>query len=417
MSTRYCRGPMPLNLNRAAMCDRRKVTVIGIPDAEPPYLSADALRAIAGAGCYAGGERHHALVAPLLTPGVEWIDIKAPVDAVFEAIGHTEGPVVVFASGDPLFYGFASTVLRCMPHADVAVSQWFNSLQTLAGRCLLPYQSMVNVSLTGRDWPQFDAALIEGHGMIGVLTDGRHTPDVIAHRMVDYGYDNYRVYVGEHLGSTTDERIVTGTVAEVADMTFARPNCMILCRESVLPRPFGVADDALDGLPGRPAMMTKRAVRLSTLSALDLRDRRCLWDVGFCTGSVSIEARLQFPHVQVVAFERRPECEAIIATNARRFHTPGIRVVMGDFLANCGDDMLPRPDAVFIGGHGGHLDEFVARVAALLPQGGVVVFNSVSDSSRADFLAVCEACHLTVGPVETLRVGEYNPITILKAIK
>ena len=53
-------------------------------------------------------------------------------------------------------------------------------------------------------------------------------------------------------------------------------------------------------------MITKAPIRLLTLQALELNRRRVFWDIGFCTGSVSIEARLQFPHLAVISFEIRP---------------------------------------------------------------------------------------------------------------
>ena len=73
------------------------------------------------------------------------------------------------------------------------------------------------VSLTGRPWPEFDKALIERAGKIGVLTDREHTPAAIARRMLDYGYDNYTMHVGEHLGNPDDERITTCTLQEAAE--------------------------------------------------------------------------------------------------------------------------------------------------------------------------------------------------------
>lgn len=99
-------------------------------------------------------------------------------------------------------------------------------------------------------------------------------------------------------------------------------------------------------------MITKAPIRLLTLAQLDLRRHQTLWDIGFCTGSVSIEAKLQFPHLHVVAFEQRPEGKRLMELNAARFGTPGIITRIGDFLQAELDD-LPAPDAVFIGGHGG----------------------------------------------------------------
>ena len=42
-----------------------------------------------------------------------------------------------------------------------------------------------------------------------------------------------------------------------------------------------------------------------SLAMMDLFGKSVMWDVGFCTGSVSIEAKLQFPELDIVAFERR----------------------------------------------------------------------------------------------------------------
>ena len=95
-------------------------------------------------------------------------------------------------------------------------------------------------------------------------------------------------------------------------------------------RRFGIADADFALLDGREKMITKMPIRLLTLQALDLSSRRVFWDVGFCTGSVSIEARRLFPHLRIVAFEIRPECEAIIEENARRLGAPGIEVRMGE---------------------------------------------------------------------------------------
>ena len=83
---------------------------------------------------------------------------------------------------------------------------------------------------------------------------------------------------------------------------FRMPNCVILKRITVRERPFGIPEEQFELLDGRANMITKMPVRLLSLSLLDLRTRSVMWDVGFCTGSVSIEAKLQFPHLDIVAF-------------------------------------------------------------------------------------------------------------------
>ncbi len=392
-----------------------KVYVIGISDAPRPYLPPEVISLICKGRIFSGGKRHYGLVAPYLPVGAEWIEITTPLDAVFEQY-HDE--VIVFASGDPLFFGFANTIKRKMPDAEIILFPSFNSLQLLAHRLVMPYNDMRIVSLTGRPWPEFDKALIERAGKIGVLTDHEHTPAAIAQRMLDYGYNGYQIHVGEHLGNPKEERINTMSLEEAAKHEFDYPNCLILVGNDSRPRQFGIPESEFALLDGREKMITKAPIRLLTLQALDLPQKSVLWDIGFCTGSVSIEARLQFPHLHVEAFEIRPECEALIRENSRRFGAPGIEVHIGDFL-EAEIENLPHPDAVFIGGHGGQLKEIMARVLTVLADDGCIVMNSVTSpmvqtDSHQLFNEACAELGLTQEPPTRIILNDNNPIEILK---
>ena len=404
-----------------------KYIVIGISDHPEPFFSPEVLDIIKNGKVFSGGKRHHEIVAPLLPADAQWIDITVPLDAVFEqyqlsTVNCQLSTLIVFASGDPLFFGFANTIKRKMPEAEMVLYPTFNSLQLLAHRLLIPYHDMRIVSLTGRPWPDFDKALIERVGKIGVLTDREHTPATIAQRMLEYGYTQYQMFVGEHLGNPNLEKVSTLTLEEAAQRDFTYPNCLILCAEQhSVPRSFGIPDSNFALLDGREKMITKMPIRLLTLRALDLPPRHVLWDIGFCTGSVSIEAKLQFPHLQIEAFEIRPECEAIIRENARRFGTPGINIHMGDFLET-DISSLPRPDAVFIGGHGGKLKEIMAKVLTVLADDGCIVMNSVKapkvlTDSHQLWDEACLELGLKQEPPMRIIIDEHHPIEILKAHK
>ena len=286
----------------------------------------------------------------------------------------------------------------------------------------MPYHDMRIVSLTGRPWPEFDKALIEGCEKIGILTDREHTPATIAQRMIDYGYTYYNMYVGEHLGNPSLEKVTTLTLEEAATRTFGMPNCVILQKRTVVgDLQYGIPDSSFTLLDGREKMITKMPIRLLTLQALDLPRKHVLWDIGFCTGSVSIEAKLQFPHLQIEAFEIRPECEAIINENTQKFGAPGINIHIGDFLE---EDLsaLPRPDAVFIGGHGGKLKEIIAKVLSVLTDDGVIVFNSVTSpmvhtDSHQLWDEACQELNLKQESPLRIQLNDYNPIEILKCRK
>lgn len=389
-------------------------TIIGIPDTLQKTPPPEASESIRNGKVFSGGRRHHELVAGILPENSVWIDITVPLTDVFCQYSKYQ-EVVVFASGDPLFFGFANTLRREFPEAEITLYPYFNSLQTLAHRLLLPYHDMRIVSLTGRPWHELDRALIEGSEKIGVLTDGKHTPSAIARRMTEYGFTEYEMTVGEHLGNPELENITHTTLAEASRKDFTQPNCLIL--EGTHRRRWGIPDSEFTHLPGRPRMMTKMPIRLLSLQALELAGCHTFWDIGFCTGSVSIEAKLQFPHLNIVAFEIRHECKDIMAENMRKFSSPGIDVVMGDFM-EADLSSLPSPEAVFIGGHGGRLAAIMQRVAETLKPGGTIVMNSVSKESKDLFIQSCAESGLEFDETPfKISLNDYNPIEILRCRK
>ena len=78
-------------------------------------------------------------------------------------------------------------------------------------------------------------------------------------------------------------------------------------------------------------------------------------------------------------------------------------------------DTLPRPDAVFIGGHGGHLPEMLMKIKEVLQPGGCIVFNSVSADSKKAFMEGAGAAGLILHPSARIALNDYNPIEIMKA--
>ena len=431
---------------------KKEFIVIGIDDNREQRFAPEVREAIASHRVFSGGRRHHEIVKDALPETHEWIDITVPIDAVFKKYDAIDDTIVVFASGDPLFFGFANTVKRMIPDAQITLYPSFNSLQMLAHRMVLPYHDMKIVSLTGRPWQELDAALIRGEKKIGVLTDGMHTPSAIAARMLHYGFSNFEMIVGENLGNRERERVLCLSLKEAVEREFERPNCVILSLSPVPPKGEGlhpdgfllpsgrlgggfcIPDHLFQGLEGRPKMITKAAIRVLTLAALDLQYRMSFWDIGFCTGSVSIEARLMFPHLRVTAFEVRPEGRELMETNAVRFHAPGIQAFITDFLevdvSALKDEeghAIPMPDAIFIGGHGGHLQNVIEKAHACLQEGGVMVYNCVDPASVTDerirsdseeiFNKTASQLGMEVLKPLSVTVDDYHPIKILKALK
>lgn len=394
----------------------KKAIVIGLSDSREQWFPPRIMDIIANGKVFSGGKRHYEIVRELLPDASLWIDITVPLSDVFERYKQHDS-IVIFASGDPLFYGFANTIQRECPDVEMEVFPSFNSLQMLAHRMNLPYHDMHVVSQTGRPWLAFDEALINGESLVGVLTDRKKTPQIIAQRMLEYGYDNYTISVGECLGNENDETILQDkSVHEIAykERMFAVPNCMILHKTHQRPRPLGIPESDFNLLNGRAKMITKMPIRLLSLSMLDLRNRKTFWDVGFCTGSVSIEAKLQFPHLDITAFEIREEGRDLMLGNSRKFGTPGITTVIGDFMET-DISAYPKPDAVFIGGHGGKLREMLKKLRSVLNPDAIIVFNSVSEESKNLFMEGIEDIGMKIVQQTRIAIDDFNPINIFKA--
>lgn len=384
-------------------------------DEQSPLFTPEVQGLIAQHRIFSGGRRHRELVAALLPADAIWIDIVVPLTEVYHQYRELNEPVLVFASGDPLFFGYTTTLMREFPGLVSQTFPSFSSLQMLAHSLRLPYHDMRVVSLTGRPWHELDRALIERAAKVGILTDRKNTPARIAQRMLDYGYSNYQMHIGVRLGGSREE-VYSLPLTEVVAQEFEHPNCLIIedTKPTHYAAPIGLHELDFFPLNGRVKMITKMPVRLVSLSLLELEHRRSFWDVGFCTGSVSIEAKLRYPHLVVTSFEVRPEGKELMEINTRRFHAPGIDYHIGDFLSQ-DLDALPHPEAAFIGGHGGRLIEFVERLTTLMGEDGVLVFNSVSSETLDLFREAIKRVGWHISYETLLTVDEHNPITILQA--
>lgn len=405
------------------MCQKdmkREYIVIGITNRPGGGLSSAAEELWAGRRVYSGGDRHYRLLKDRLPAGHVWIPIRGTMPDLFERYREVPEPViVVFASGDPLFFGMAETIRRYDPDAVLRVHPAFASIQLLCARIGQPYQRVRHVSVHGRGWAGLDSALLRGEPLISVLTDARHHPAAIAQRLLEYGFDGYEVVVGEELDGA-EERVRRMTLEVAAGEHFRELNCVLLRMPEARSPALGIGDDCFEGLPGRPLMITKKVLRLASLSALQLHRARVFWDIGACTGSVSIEARRLFPELVVHAWERREECAGILQRNMRRLSAPGIELHLEDFLeagtaVAAGVDMA-APDAVFIGGHGGRLVEVMEKIDGRFAA-GVVVLNAVLESSREQFVATAGRLGWAMSGEDRVEVNGHNAVTVMAARK
>ncbi len=119
--------------------------------------------------------------------------------------------------------------------------------------------------------------------------------------------------------------------------------------------------------------MTKADVRAVSIDKLDLRTAKRFLDVGAGTGSISIQAALEYPQLEVVAIERKIEAVQLIQKNRTHFECENLEVISG--LAPV--DLSGYFDAIFVGGTGGQMADIFSWCHGLLHPGGRLVLNFI----------------------------------------
>lgn len=387
-----------------------EITVIGINDSDPVFTE-EQENLISVCSFFAGGKRHYQLVKGLLPENHVWTNITVPLFDLFDEINKTNGNWIIFASGDPWFFGIANTLKREFYNASINVFPIFNSLQTLGHRLGVNYGEYKTITLTGRSWHEFDKALITGEHQMGVLTDKKKTPATIAERMLSYGYSNYTMLYGEHLGGEL-EKVIRLSLSDALTLEFKHPNCLFLEKTDNKTPQKMIHEKDFHLLNDRPNMTTKLPTRLSSLASMKLNTKTVFWDIGACTGSVSIEARLNYPHLKITAFEFHEKRMHVLTDNTKRFQAPGIELFTGDYLS-INKENLERPDAVFLGGYNGAMEKILNDVAQRLQPHGTITFNSVSETSLNRFLDWTSTNNFDVCFQQSICADAHNPIEII----
>lgn len=121
--------------------------------------------------------------------------------------------------------------------------------------------------------------------------------------------------------------------------------------------------------------MTKMEIRATALNYLELYQAKRLLDIGAGTGSVSIEAGLRNPELEIVAVEREPEGASLIRKNAQ---VQGVKLEVVEAYAPS-EGVTGKFDRVFMGGTGQKMAEiFDWLIASHLEEKALVVLTAIT---------------------------------------
>jgi precorrin-6Y C5,15-methyltransferase (decarboxylating) len=355
------------------------------------------------------------------------LPIKSPLDEIIKRVEQemlSGKEVVVLADGDPGFFGIGKRLAKALGKENLRFYPNVCTLQTATARLKIPWENIRTLSLHGRkdQWPIFRALVRDD--MVGVFTDEHSNPGRLAEMLMERGVDTFRMHIFEDLGQK-GEQIRSFELQEAKAKSFSPLNFVLLERIKYpeIPLHLGMDDELYIHEKG---LITKREIRATGISMLEIETSHTVWDLGSGCGSVAIEASLLTTEGRILAVEKNPSrCESI-RQNIRRTGAYGVGVVHGE-MPGCLKG-LEDPDRVFIGGgisrNNGVLEEALKR---LKPGGKVVVHLVLMGSlQQTKEVLLDQGWPFTITQVQVsrsqglagdLRLEALNPVYVVAATK
>ena len=298
----------------------------------------------------------------------EKIVIKGGLSTLVNQLQNETRDVVILASGDPLFYGIGSYLSKKL---TIDIYPYMSSIQLAFSKMKESWQDAYVVSVHGRSMKGL-AQKIDGKEKIALLTDEENNPNTIASYLKHFGMLEYEAFVAENLGGE-GEKFGFYTLDELETAVFSPLNVIIL-KQKYAPKKYtlGIDDEEFSQRKPDKGLITKKEIRTLSIQAMQLHEKSIVWDVGTCTGSVAIEAGKIAREGAIYAVEKNAADLENCLLNQQKFR---VDITAIHSKAPLGLEQFPNPDAIFIGGSGGEMDELLKICVSKLNTNGRIVMN------------------------------------------
>lgn len=328
------------------------VYIVGVGMGTSDTITGEAAQLIAGCDCLIGAQR---VLQGIANPAPRRFTLVLPAEIVQVIEQNPQfHQVVVAMSGDSGFFSGAKKLAALLKEKGIPVELrcGVSSLQYFCAKIQISWEDAKIVSVHGREANPVGSVACNHKTFF--LTGTNQPVEQVCQTLTRHGLGELQAWAGENL-SYPQERIVQGTVAQLAGQTFG--GLAVLLVENPTPNqpPAHLPDEAFQR--GK-APMTKEEVRAVSVAKLRLLPWETAYDVGAGTGSVAGEMALFCPQGQVYAVEKNPEALALLHENRQALALHNMCIVEGEAPAALAP--LPPPDAVFIGGSSGSLREIMA---------------------------------------------------------
>lgn len=301
----------------------------------------------------------------------ELLPLKLPVRPFLVSLGDrvkSGKQVLLLADGDPLYYGFGSTLADMRPDWPLQIVPSVSCLQKACAKMGLPWANLASFSLHGReDLAALYPILASGQDFCLLCGIGAG-PDFVARFLMDRGNQSYEVHSFHKLG-TSEERIESLNLESCASTHFPL-NSMAIFRR--LPLKKQARSPVCLGKYSTPEL-----IRCSVIQLLRLKDKAVIWDIGAGSGMMGCALAAQGRNAIVFAVEELSSRLLDIQYNRKLLDCHNLEIIRGHAPGIL--ETLPQPDAIFVGGGlssddaGALLDSCSRKLAP----GGVIVASCI----------------------------------------
>ncbi|MEK6748969.1 MAG: precorrin-6y C5,15-methyltransferase (decarboxylating) subunit CbiE [Pseudomonadota bacterium] len=398
--------------------------IIGVLDNGVDGLTPAALRVIQNAQIVIGGARTLQVFASHFAPDAQQLDLTGRLPAVPSWVKdglERSATVVVLATGDPLCYGIARYLIDRLPDARCDIIPNLSTAQLAFARLNLHWQDAAMISAHAHDNGEWISGADPRHALypilqattasnkLAIFTSPQNTPARIARMLLAENFGaEWQVAIANSLLQSNERIVGPISIAEAAQCNSDALNIMILWRATA-PAPIlhGLRDDAFVQRKPEKGLITKREVRTVSLAYLQLHARSIVWDIGAGSGAVGLEAARICPLGHVYAAEKNLDDADNARENRLRLGVFNYTLAHTKAPAGLGDWL--DPDAVFIGGSGGELEELISYSLQRMTPGGKLVMNFVTFENLARALTTLKNQGAT-WQVTQMQVARSQPI-------
>ena len=206
----------------------KKIYVLSVGPGSPAYLTPAVRDAAMECDLLVGGRRNLALFEG---SGQEMLEISARLAPLFAAVNERVASqrIGFLVSGDASIFSILPRLVEEFGRENLVVFPGISAAQYLMAKLGLCWQEARFISLHGRETADLDAQLGELYPLV-VFTDSRNNPGYLCRLMIEAGFNNKKVYIGENL-SYPDEKISAGRPEDFTGFNGSDLNLVVIMDE------------------------------------------------------------------------------------------------------------------------------------------------------------------------------------------